>query len=92
MSDVLDGKKLTYEELVEILASQSARIQRLEKYVDWLNHEIASWSEFESNQTLTLQSTVTRYKLPYKRFDELEKKIDNYIVFNESKPSKRDRL
>ena len=85
MADVLDGEKLTYEELVEILASQSARIQRLEEYVSWLNREIAAWAEFETNQTLALNIDVSRYKLPYKRFDELDKKITNYITFNESK-------
>ena len=85
MADVLDGEKLTYAELVEILASQSARIQRLEEYISWLNREIAAWAEFETNQTLALNIDVSRYKLPYKRFDELDKKITNYITFNEDR-------
>ena len=84
MPDCLEGKKLTYEELVEILASTNARLERLEDYVLWLNKEISAWSEFETNQTLTLQSEVVRYKLPYKRFDELEQEIKNYITFNET--------
>jgi uncharacterized protein YdcH (DUF465 family) len=88
--DILDGNKLSYSELVEILASTNARLERLEKYVSWLNHEIANWSEFETNQTLTLQSEVARYKVPWKRFDELDKKITGYITFNESKPEKKD--
>lgn len=95
MPDCLEGKKLTYEELIEILASQSAKILQLEKYVVWLNTEISQWSEFQTYLELEIKDGLIRYKVPYKKFDELEQEIKNYITFNESKSdkkSKKDKL
>ena len=84
MVDILDGKKLTYSELIEILASQSAKILRLEEYIVWLNKEISQWSEYQSELALKTKSDMARYKVPYKKCDELEQDLKNYITFNES--------
>jgi hypothetical protein len=86
----LDGKKLTYEELVELLCLMNVRLERIEKYVTWLNKEIANWAEFQTSEILKTECDMKRYKVPFKRFDELEQTLKNYIAFNENKKQKKD--
>jgi len=89
MADILEGKKLTYEELVNILCLVSVRLERLEEYVSWLNKEISNWAEFQTGEVLKTECDIKRYKVPYKKIDELEQDLKNYITFNEDRKSKK---
>lgn len=85
MTDVLEGKKLTYSELVEILAITNVRIDRLEKCLTRFIHDFCVWSEFQTTQILDTKSDVYSYtkKTPWKKLDELEQIVKNFITYKE---------
>jgi hypothetical protein len=73
----------------------NVRLERIEKYVTWLNKEIANWAEFQTGEILNTECNMQRYKVPFKKITELEESLKGYITFNESKQykaKKKDRL
>lgn len=84
----LDGPKLTYGELVEVLCNLAVRLERLEDYVVQFNHDVSVWTEFETGLALTLQDDMANYKVPYGTVRQIDNKLSNYIAYNEGKKGK----
>lgn len=83
--------KLSYSELVEILANlkveqqrQSEQIKAMVDHINWLNKEIASWGEFITTLSLTLWADMGDKRSNRKRIDECEQVVKSFITYAQS--------
>jgi len=78
------AEKLSYGELVKILCNVVDRQNKLESWMLQFFRAVESQSEFTTEQMLNLSMDMTNYKVPWRRFDQIEQDLTNYIAFNES--------